>query len=44
MPVSKGLIAQYAEKYKFKVTFYDNWSDNDDTSDQEFIAVLGKNE
>jgi hypothetical protein len=43
MPISKKGMQLIAEKYSLKVEFYDNWQVNDDTSDQEFIAVFSKN-
>ncbi len=43
MPISKKGMQLIAEKYSLEVEFYDNWQVNDDTSDQEFIAVFSKN-
>lgn len=42
MPISKSVMQQHADKYGFKATFFDRWKDADDTSDQEYIAVLQK--
>jgi SAM-dependent methyltransferase len=42
MPISKKGMLLIAKKYSLEVEFYDNWQDNDDTSDQEFIAVFSK--
>ena len=40
MPISKKRMILIAKKYSLNVDFYDNWQVNDDTSDQEYIAVF----
>lgn len=42
-PISKKDMILVAEKHFLQVEFHDFWQVNDDTSDQEFIAIFSKN-
>jgi hypothetical protein len=39
-PIPKDMMSLFAKKYFLEVEFYDCWQIDDDTSDQEFIAVF----
>jgi hypothetical protein len=39
-PLSKDDLVKISKKYNLNVHFFDKWMDNDDTIDQEFVAVF----
>ncbi len=41
-PLSKNDLNKISKKYDLSVQFFDNWMDNDDTIDQEFVAIFKK--